>query len=266
MKYRGGGDMRETKQDVINDIRSRQGLEPMEPVRGSSIRREFFADIAREMGLRIETSMPSYARAILAHVGIAWRDDFSSESSPSGGGSTVTFEGLCAVRDAYFLWSDLDDAENESDLKFQSWAPDITWQQLRSEVEREVQLVMARPGATEFRSKILDAYQSSCAISTTREALVLEAAHIVPYHGEMSDVIQNGILLRSDFHKLFDGGKFDIDYNGSGELFVSWVEGALSDHYRNFLGGEIYTPSEPEFRPSPNALQARRNYLNLPTK
>jgi predicted restriction endonuclease len=60
------------------------------------------------------------------------------------------------------------------------------------------------PGQINFRSKLLKIYNEKCAISATNLPPVLEAAHIVPYQGVETNNITNGILLRSDFHILFD--------------------------------------------------------------
>jgi len=64
--------------------------------------------------------------------------------------------------------------------------------------------VVIRPGQPEFRKKILQIYQNSCLVSKTKVSEVLQAAHILPYSGEYSNHIQNGLLLRNDIHTLYD--------------------------------------------------------------
>ncbi|PZS90125.1 hypothetical protein A7X83_11335 [Stenotrophomonas maltophilia] len=53
---------------------------------------------------------------------------------------------------------------------------------------------------------MLEAYGNRCAISHCNATAVLEAAHIVPYRGEHTHRVDNGLLLRSDLHTLFDLG------------------------------------------------------------
>jgi putative restriction endonuclease len=54
--------------------------------------------------------------------------------------------------------------------------------------------------------RLLDAYGGRCAITGERTEPVLEAAHIQRYLGPASNHVQNGIVLRSDLHELFDRG------------------------------------------------------------
>ncbi|WP_258394051.1 HNH endonuclease [Stenotrophomonas maltophilia] len=66
--------------------------------------------------------------------------------------------------------------------------------------------VAQRQGQGAFRAKMLEAYGNRCAISHCNATAVLEAAHIVPYRGEHTHRVDNGLLLRSDLHTLFDLG------------------------------------------------------------
>lgn len=69
--------------------------------------------------------------------------------------------------------------------------------------------VTIRTKQSEFRSIILEAY-GACAITGSKLPQVLEAAHIVPFSGR-NDTLNNGILLRSDIHKLFDSFLLSIN-------------------------------------------------------
>src|SRR5690606_21606955 len=57
-----------------------------------------------------------------------------------------------------------------------------------------------------FRVLVTEAYQRKCAITGESTLPVLEAAHIKPFADEGPNRPDNGLLLRSDFHKLFDLG------------------------------------------------------------
>ena len=70
--------------------------------------------------------------------------------------------------------------------------------------QRRVRDVVIRPDQSEFRRKLLQIYQKSCLVSKTKVSEVLQAAHILPYSGEYSNHIQNGLLLRNDIHTLYD--------------------------------------------------------------
>jgi putative restriction endonuclease len=67
-------------------------------------------------------------------------------------------------------------------------------------------LTRARLGQGTFRVLVTDAYQRRCAITGEKTLVVLEAAHIKPVSRSGPNRIDNGLLLRSDLHTLFDSG------------------------------------------------------------
>jgi len=71
-------------------------------------------------------------------------------------------------------------------------------------------LVQPRLGQASFRMIVTSAYHSRCAISGEKTLPVLEAAHIKPYHLDGPHEVPNGILLRQDFHTLYDKGFITI--------------------------------------------------------
>jgi putative restriction endonuclease len=73
------------------------------------------------------------------------------------------------------------------------------------------QIVLPRLGQGLFRMLVTDAYQRRCAITGERTLPVLDAAHIKPYTVVQRHEVSNGLLLRSDLHRLFDGGYLTID-------------------------------------------------------
>jgi len=64
-----------------------------------------------------------------------------------------------------------------------------------------------------FRNALL-ACETSCVLTGESSIDALEAAHIIPSKEGGAEVIQNGILLRADIHRLYDAGKFLIDPSG----------------------------------------------------
>src|SRR5690606_28135356 len=71
-------------------------------------------------------------------------------------------------------------------------------------------LVQPRLGQSAFRILVTDAYQRRCAITGENTLDVLDAAHIVPYSKSGDHNVTNGLLLRTDFHKLFDKGLVSV--------------------------------------------------------
>jgi putative restriction endonuclease len=67
-------------------------------------------------------------------------------------------------------------------------------------------LTQARLGQGAFRVLVTDAYTRRCAVTGEKTLPALEAAHIKPYEDAGPHLIQNGLLLRADLHKLFDRG------------------------------------------------------------
>jgi putative restriction endonuclease len=67
-----------------------------------------------------------------------------------------------------------------------------------------------RIGQGAFRVLITDAYTRRCAITGEKTLPVLEAAHIKAYAESGPHAISNGLLLRSDMHKLFDAGYITV--------------------------------------------------------
>lgn len=107
--------------------------------------------------------------------------------------------------------------------------------EMRDEDRRDAPeyLVKARLGQGAFRVLVTDAYQRRCAISGERTLPVLEAAHIKPYASSGPNDVRNGLLLRSDLHKLFDIGLLTV----TPDLRVE-VSKRIKDEYEN--GHEYY--------------------------
>jgi putative restriction endonuclease len=68
-----------------------------------------------------------------------------------------------------------------------------------------------RLGQRSFQAVVLDAYHRRCAISGTHIPPVLQAAHIRPVTAGGEHRLDNGLLLRSDVHTLFDRGYLGVD-------------------------------------------------------
>jgi hypothetical protein len=117
-----------------------------------------------------------------------------------------------------------------------------------------------RIGQEQFRVNLLKIYSGKCAISGVNICGVLQAAHICPYIGSKSNHIQNGILLRSDFHLLFDNHQLTIDANS---YTIRVAPELWESDYLQYNGKTISLSSDPRTRPSKTALKIHNsNYLN----
>jgi putative restriction endonuclease len=97
----------------------------------------------------------------------------------------------------------LADEEIENTLREQDSARDYGYSILRR----------VRIGQSAFRVLVTDAYARRCAISGEKTLPVLEAAHIMAHSSNGPNRTSNGLLLRSDLHKLFDSGYITITNN-----------------------------------------------------
>ncbi len=94
-------------------------------------------------------------------------------------------------------------------------------------------LTVPRLGQGAFKSMVLTSYQRRCAITGNRIRPTLQAAHIRPVSRDGQHRVDNGLLLRSDVHTLFDGGYLGID-----ERYRLHVSPRLRSDFGN--GNEFY--------------------------
>ncbi|MBR2811784.1 MAG: HNH endonuclease [Solobacterium sp.] len=99
-------------------------------------------------------------------------------------------------------------------LKLQGAA--LRWAVTESDPNRYAESMMRhRIGQGAFRVMVTDAYHRRRAVTGEKTLPVLEAAHIRPYAEKGPHLTSNGILMKSDFHTLFDRGYITIapDYH-----------------------------------------------------
>lgn len=121
----------------------------------------------------------------------------------------------------------------------------------------EAYLTKARLGQGTFRVLVTEAYQRRCAITGEHTLPVLEAAHIKPFSQHGPNSTQNGLLLRSDFHKLFDLGLVtvtpDLRVEVSPRIREEWFNGKA--YYRLHGGPLAAIPDRPNDRPGTDYLR-----------
>ncbi|MCM3572516.1 HNH endonuclease [Mesobacillus subterraneus] len=120
-------------------------------------------------------------------------------------------------------------------------------------VTRDIVEIKKRNSAVKFKKMLLESYNGTCAITGETTEAVLEACHIQDFINEESDHYQNGILLRIDFHRLFDKGLININQ----DYIVSVSSKVISDYYQRFHGLKITLPQKKEWFPSKEALTYR---------
>jgi putative restriction endonuclease len=84
------------------------------------------------------------------------------------------------------------------------------WRRL-GPVYGDPRLVPQRLGQQAFKAVVLDTYQGRCAITGAKIRPVLQAAHIRPLPQGGEHRLDNGLLLRSDVHTLYDRGYLGVD-------------------------------------------------------
>ncbi len=117
-------------------------------------------------------------------------------------------------------------------------------------------LMKARLGQGAFRILVTSAYHRRCAISGEKALPVLEASHIKPFSCSGPNRIDNGLLLRSDIHKLFDAGYLTISTDYRVE-----VSRRIKEDFEN--GGNYYTYHGKNLFVLPDADQERPNHQFL---
>lgn len=116
--------------------------------------------------------------------------------------------------------------------------------------------VRPRLGQGAFQVLVMDAYRRRCAITGESTLPVLEAAHILPFSEAGPHEVGNGMLLRSDFHKLFDRGLVTVTPNLNVEvspiIHEQWFNGRV---YYGLHGRPLANlPEKAADRPNPEFL------------
>lgn len=116
-------------------------------------------------------------------------------------------------------------------------------------------LTVPRVGQDAFKSLILTSYHRRCAITGNKVEPVLQAAHIRPVAEAGQHRVDNGLLLRSDVHILFDRGYLGID--GRHRLLVSpklRADFGNGDEFYARAGSVIGLPERRADRPNADAV------------
>jgi len=126
-------------------------------------------------------------------------------------------------------------------------------------------LTKVRLGQGAFRILVTDAYNRKCAISGEKTLPVLEAAHIKRFSESGPHFISNGLLLRSDIHKLFDSGYItvttDLKVEVSKKIKEEFENGR---EYYKFQGAQLlYLPNREQDKPHKQFLEWHNNTFKV---
>jgi putative restriction endonuclease len=120
-------------------------------------------------------------------------------------------------------------------------------------------LMQRRLGQGAFRLAVTDGYSRRCAVSGEKTLPILDAARIRSYASGGEHDVSNGLLLRTDIHKLFDRGFVtvtdDLRFAVSERLKADFDNGV---HYYAMQGREIASPRRGFAPPSQDALRWHR--------
>jgi putative restriction endonuclease len=140
-----------------------------------------------------------------------------------------------------------------------AWEPDLRGVELEWDGPRYGQPALVRPrmGQGHFKRAVADAYRHRCAVTASATFPSLEAAHIQPFADGGAHAVSNGLLLRTDVHRLYDRGYLSID----ADLRLR-VSPQLRSHgwngrefyEREEAGYRIAAPDDPTNRPNRDAL------------
>lgn len=144
-------------------------------------------------------------------------------------------------------------------VDLQGWDADLRGVSLEIDERRYGEPVLTRPrlGQGAFKASLLTAYAGTCAISGSKLTPVLEAAHIRAFSAGGRHDVTNGLLLRSDIHKLFDDGYLgvDVDYRLRVSPRLRADSGNGRALYEKEERGEVIAlPVDPDSRPDAEAL------------
>lgn len=240
-----------TTREKLRQIRARLGLAEPDVRSGSTVLQRDVRDVAEALDVPWAGSIQRTWRAIIAALGGVPDDDDTSHE----GSGTITDAGFDKVLHAL---DQLLDAPLPESIAARASAQRTPADEAEGR-ERVLAEIVRRRGQAAFRRSLLDAYSSHCCISGAVDAEVLEAAHIRQYNGPVTNIVTNGLLLRSDLHTLFDLGLIAID-----EAYRVLVSPTLQDPvYTGLDGTELRLPVDAAHRPSLEALAEHRALTGL---
>lgn len=247
---------------VISDI---LGIDHFTTSKGSTVRRDFLEAVALRLGVP-QQDLSEGRKDDVLRLAIEKATEEPMDPSLLSPGGTVTNRALQVLLDGLLIHGvagRLEPAASRADGIEQLLAEDAFDPVLvRDERDRQLVQIATREGQDSFRNSLLDAYGERCAITGFDAPQALEAAHIYPYRGPATNKVSNGLLLRSDLHRLFDRGAIAVDEVSYRILLRPDL---LATKYA-YLADERATlrlPTRVDHRPSIAALRSHREWAGV---
>ena len=139
------------------------------------------------------------------------------------------------------------------------WEPDLRSVVLDWQGPRYGEPVLVRPrmGQGHFKRAVAAAYGHRCAVTASATFPSLEAAHIRPFADGGEHAVSNGLLLRTDVHRLYDRGFISVDADLRLRVSPQLREhgwNGIEFYEREASGYVIPAPSDPDLQPNRDAL------------
>lgn len=245
---------------VISDL---LGIPHFTTSRGSTVRRDFLETVGIALGIPEPTitALPTKDDVLTAVVEQATQAPMDPLLLSPGG--TVTNEALQVVIDGVTrngVQGRPEMPEVEQQLLADAAALGFDLDELKDERDKRLVEIAVREGQDHFRTALLDAYGSTCAVTGYDAVETLEAAHIYPYRGPATNQVTNGLLLRTDIHRLFDRGAIAIHETNHQVLVKPHL---LVTQYAGLAECSLRLPHRVEHRPSTAALRSHREWAGL---
>ncbi|NML65553.1 HNH endonuclease [Hymenobacter sp. RP-2-7] len=155
------------------------------------------------------------------------------------------------------LWQRVDQVLQQYRPAALSSEPVVSDLVLEPVVSYRTALRQVRPEQRAFQEIVKQAYDSKCAISGEKTVPVLEAAHIKPYAEAGPSIVSNGLLLRSDLHRLFDRHYLTINADSLRVEVSKRIKEEFSNGvaYYQYDGQKLRLPHERLERPAQQFLR-----------
>jgi hypothetical protein len=123
----------ETKADVLREICNLVSISEYSTTSGSSVPRRFFSDLLDTFGIEDEGDSVTASKKLFEVSNSEWKPGFASENTPSGGGGTITLEGLKALRNVVIqLLDDIEASQFDNKGQVDAATPE-QWSLLRGQ-------------------------------------------------------------------------------------------------------------------------------------
>ena len=125
--------MLETKADLLREICDLVSIPEYTTTSGSSIPRRFFSDLLDTFGIIDEGDSVTACKRLFELTNIKWKPTYASENTPSGGGGTITLDGLKALRNVItYLLDDIEISQYDTESPVEIALPE-EWTLLRGQ-------------------------------------------------------------------------------------------------------------------------------------